>query len=123
METAGWLAEIYIPGEMEAGLGESTFWQRMLEPLTARIAAAFSMILILVNHGIRHPHRSSPKSATQPDTAPANPPTRDWRLNPVVDYMRGLGVSRVPSLRPFRSRQAGEMTCLVPAQRCPTLPI
>ncbi len=50
------LAEVYIPGVMEAGMGEGIFWLGMLAALTARFAAAFPVNLILVKSGIRHRH-------------------------------------------------------------------
>lgn len=50
------LAEVYIPGVMEAGLGEGIFWLGMLAALAAGFAAAFPVNLILVKNGIRHRH-------------------------------------------------------------------
>ena len=56
METAEVLAAVYIPGVMEAGLGEGIFWLGMLAALIAGFAAAFPVNLILVKNGIRHWH-------------------------------------------------------------------
>ena len=56
MEAAEVLAQVYIPGVMEASLTDGIFWLGMLAALIAGFAAAFPVNLILVKKGIRHQH-------------------------------------------------------------------
>ncbi len=56
MEAAEVLAQVYIPGVLEAGLGEGIFWLGMLAALVAGFVAAFPVNLVLVNFGVRHQH-------------------------------------------------------------------
>ena len=56
METAEVLAEVYIPGVMEASLKEPIFWIGMILALIAGFLAAFPVNYIMVKRGIRHQH-------------------------------------------------------------------
>ena len=56
METAEALAEVYIPGVMQAGLTDGIFWLGMLAALASGFAAAFPVNVVLVSRGIRHQH-------------------------------------------------------------------
>lgn len=56
METAEVLAEIYIPGVLNAQLNEAIFWMGMILALVAGFIAAFPVNYILTKRGIRHQH-------------------------------------------------------------------
>jgi len=56
METAEVLAEIYIPGVMQAGLTDPIFWIGMMLALTAGYFAAFPVNYFLIRRGVRHHH-------------------------------------------------------------------
>lgn len=56
METFEVLVQIYMPGVMEAGLGDSIFWIGMLAALAAGFIAAFPVNMVMVARGIRHRH-------------------------------------------------------------------
>ncbi len=68
------LAEVTIPGVVEAGLGEGSFRLGMPAELTGGFAAALPMNPILVKNGIRHRHRTAPLSGTKTGTAPTKTP-------------------------------------------------
>lgn len=56
METFEVLVQVYTPGVMEAGLGDSIFWIGMALGLIAGFIAAFPVNYIFVKRGIRHHH-------------------------------------------------------------------
>lgn len=56
MEAFEVLAEVTIPGVMEAHLSDSIFWLGMMAALAAGFIAAFPVNYILVKRGIRHQH-------------------------------------------------------------------
>ena len=56
METFEVLVQVYTPGVMDAGLGDSIFWIGMLLGLAAGFVAAYPINYIFVRKGIRHMH-------------------------------------------------------------------
>ena len=56
METFEVLVQVYTPGVMDAGLGDSIFWIGMTLGLIAGFIAAFPVNYIFVKKGIRHHH-------------------------------------------------------------------
>lgn len=56
METFEVIVQVYTPGVMEAGLGDSIFWIGMVLGLIAGFIAAFPVNYIFVKRGIRHQH-------------------------------------------------------------------
>ena len=56
MEAAEVLAEVYIPGVMQAHLHEPIFWIGMVLALIAGFIAAYPVNYIMIKRGIKHQH-------------------------------------------------------------------
>jgi len=56
METAEAIAELNIPGLMDARLSDTLFWFGMLGALTVGFIAALPVNYVLVRRGVRHVH-------------------------------------------------------------------
>jgi hypothetical protein len=56
MEAFEVLVQIYLPGVMEAGLGDAIYWYGMAAALAVGFVAAYPVNWYLIGQGIRHQH-------------------------------------------------------------------
>jgi hypothetical protein len=57
MEAFEVLVQVYMPGVMEAGLGDAIFWYGMLAALVVGFVAAYPVNWYLIGKGVRHQHQ------------------------------------------------------------------